>query len=33
VELGRPSRLEVAVPDDLRDGVRVSGTAVAIDDR
>lgn len=33
VELGRPSRLEVAVPDDLSDGVRVSATAVAIDDR
>jgi len=30
-ELGRPSRLEVAVPEDLRQGVRVSGAAVAID--
>ncbi|MDR0184213.1 PhzF family phenazine biosynthesis protein [Lysobacter arvi] len=31
VELGRPSRLEVEVPENLRDGVRVSGAAVAID--
>lgn len=29
-DLGRPSRIEVAVPDDLREGVRVSGRAVKI---
>ena len=31
VDLGRPSRLDVAVPENLRDGVRVSGAAVAIE--
>lgn len=30
-DLGRPSRIEVAVPDDLREGVRVSGRAVKIE--
>jgi PhzF family phenazine biosynthesis protein len=29
-DIGRPSLLEVAVPADVRDGVRVSGTAVEI---
>ncbi len=30
-DLGRPSRIEVAVPTDLREGVQVSGHAVKID--
>lgn len=30
-EVGRPSVLRVRVPDDLRDGVRVSGAAVSLD--
>lgn len=30
-DLGRPSRIEVAVPADLREGVRVSGRAVKIE--
>lgn len=30
-DLGRPSRIEVAVPADLREGVRVSGHAVKIE--
>jgi PhzF family phenazine biosynthesis protein len=31
IELGRPSLLTVHAPDDVRDGIRVSGTAVRID--
>lgn len=30
-EVGRPSVLHVRVPDDLRDGIRVSGAAVSLD--
>jgi PhzF family phenazine biosynthesis protein len=33
VEVGSPSVLRVRVPDDLRDGVRVSGAAVSLDAR
>ena len=29
-DIGRPSLLEVEVPHDVRDGVRVSGTAVEV---
>jgi predicted PhzF superfamily epimerase YddE/YHI9 len=30
-DLGRPSRLEVGVPGDPSEGIRVSGTATRID--
>jgi predicted PhzF superfamily epimerase YddE/YHI9 len=30
-ELGRPSLLTVQVPDEVQDGIRVSGAAVRID--